>query len=116
MQYAGYAHLINQDNITALAPAISVEVRPVTRKETIGQTIAVPAKLAPAPDDRLGHVLFAIKHEGINLLKSKNDNQENTRKIQPQPLTPSSSPFLFSFRPEALPFDGCGRIAQSLYY
>ena len=67
MQYAGYAHLINQDSISAIAPAISAEVRSVTRKETIGQTIAVPAKLAPAPDDRLGHVLFAIKHEGINL-------------------------------------------------
>jgi len=67
MQYAGYAHLIHHDNISAIAPAISVEVRSVTRKETVGQTIAVPAKLAPAPDDRLGHVLFAIKHEGINL-------------------------------------------------
>ncbi|ERS81903.1 hypothetical protein Q667_19415 [Marinobacter sp. C1S70] len=67
VKYAGYAHLINQDSISAIAPAIIVEVRSVTRKETIGQTIAVPAKLVPAPDDRLGHVLFAIKHEGINL-------------------------------------------------
>src|SRR5690554_3028111 len=67
MQYAGYAHLINQDSISAIAPEISVEVRSVTRKEIIGQTIAVPAKLVPSPDDRLGHVLFAIKHEGINL-------------------------------------------------
>ncbi len=36
MQYAGYAHLINQDSISAIAPEISVEVRSVNRKETIG--------------------------------------------------------------------------------
>lgn len=67
MQYAGYAHLIDHYGITAIEPAVSVEVRSVTRKETIGQTIAIPARLAPAADDRLGHILFAIKHEGINL-------------------------------------------------
>lgn len=38
MQHAGYAHLIKQDSISAIAPAISVEVRSVTRKETIGHT------------------------------------------------------------------------------
>lgn len=36
-------------------PAI---VQSVTRIETIG---------APAPDDLLGNLLFALKHEGINL-------------------------------------------------
>lgn len=67
MQYAGYSHITSHYDITAIEPAVSVEVRSVTRKETIGQTIAVPARLVPAPDDWLGHVLFAIKHEGINL-------------------------------------------------
>lgn len=46
MQHAGYAHLIKQDSISAIAPAISVEVRSVTRKETIGQTIQRGTKQA----------------------------------------------------------------------
>src|SRR5699024_6659080 len=29
--------------------------------------LAVPLNIAPAPDDLLGHLLFALKHEGINL-------------------------------------------------
>lgn len=60
MQYAGYAHLISQDSIAAIAPAISVELRPVTRKETIGETIAVPAKLAPVPGSLKSDRLLAV--------------------------------------------------------
>jgi len=42
-------------------------VRSVTRIETIGSFTAVPASVAPAGDSLLDHVLFALKHEGINL-------------------------------------------------
>lgn len=39
----------------------------VTRKELIGARIVVPAAMAPVGDDLLEQVLFALKHEGINL-------------------------------------------------
>ncbi|GHU20712.1 hypothetical protein FACS189475_09780 [Betaproteobacteria bacterium] len=29
--------------------------------------LAVPAQSAPDPDNALGHILFALKHEGVNL-------------------------------------------------
>ncbi|UZD64058.1 Fic family protein [Marinobacter sp. AN1] len=67
MQYVGYAHLIQHRGIAALKPPVSAEVRPVARIETVDNVLAVPARLAPHPDDRMGHVLFAVKHEGINL-------------------------------------------------
>lgn len=67
MQPVGYTQLISHHGIAAIPPAVTAEVRSVTRKEWIGDTIAVPAKMAPAPEDLLGQVLFAIKHEGINL-------------------------------------------------
>jgi hypothetical protein len=67
MQQVGYTYLINHLGITATDPLVSVEVRSVTRKEVFGHRIAVPARLAPEPSDLLGHLLFAIKHEGINL-------------------------------------------------
>lgn len=67
MQYIGYAHIIHHAGIPAMQPAMVAEVRSVTRKEIIGNTIAVPAKLALENSDLLGHVLFALKHEGVNL-------------------------------------------------
>lgn len=67
MKHVGYTHLIHHAGIAAIQPAIVAEVRSVTRKEAIGSTVAVPAKLAPEPSDLLGHVLFALKHEGVNL-------------------------------------------------
>ncbi|MCC4264159.1 Fic family protein [Oceanimonas baumannii] len=67
MTFVGYAHLIRSLPIHAMEPVTTAEVRTVTRKEVIGTTLAIPARLAPDPEDILGHVLFALKHEGINL-------------------------------------------------
>lgn len=67
MNYVGYVHLLDLEGIKAIRPTFAAEVRPVTRKEWIGDTLATPASMAPSADDTLGHVLFAIKHEGINL-------------------------------------------------
>ncbi|WP_022963582.1 hypothetical protein [Halopseudomonas pelagia] len=39
----------------------------MTRIEKIGNALAVPQSLAPDAEDVLGHVLFALKHEDINL-------------------------------------------------
>lgn len=67
MQPVGYSRLLQEVAVKALPPARRAEVRTVTRKEVIGQIMAIPASMAPEPDNLLGHVLFALKHEGVDL-------------------------------------------------
>lgn len=67
MQAAGYALLNERLALSTVPLRLPAIVQPVTRLERIGQTLAVPPAIAPAPDDLLGNVLFALKHEGINL-------------------------------------------------
>lgn len=67
MHAVGYSFLIEKLGLTAVPPSCPARVKSVTRLERIGHTLAVPASIAPASDDLLGHVLFALKHEGINL-------------------------------------------------
>lgn len=42
-------------------------IKPVTRITRIGTCLAVPAAVAPAHAALFEHVLFALKHEGVNL-------------------------------------------------
>ncbi len=63
----GYAWLAEQPDLKAPMPTQYAEVRSVSRKELVGVCIAVPASMAPASDNLLEHILFALKHEGINL-------------------------------------------------
>lgn len=67
MSLAGYACLQDTLRLSAFPLRQTASVQPVTRLERIGETLAVPPGIAPASDDLLGHVLFALKHEGINL-------------------------------------------------
>lgn len=67
MTRVGYARLCELQGVNAIQPLIKAEVRSVTKKEVIGDTVAIPSSMAPDPDDVAGHVLFALKHEGINL-------------------------------------------------
>lgn len=67
MRAAGYSLLQDTLPIKAVAVNRPAIVQPVTRIGEIGRTLAVPQKLAPPEDDLLGNVLFALKHEGINL-------------------------------------------------
>ncbi|MDX5334538.1 MAG: Fic family protein [Marinobacter sp.] len=67
MTPVGYARLLQEPQVKALPRPVLAEVRAVTRKECIGQTLAVPASMAPDAGDLLGHCLFALKHEGIDL-------------------------------------------------
>ena len=67
MQPVGYCRLIEEPTVRTMPPVLRAEIRPVSRKELIGRTLAIPASMAPAADDLLGHVLFALKHEGIDL-------------------------------------------------
>lgn len=67
MNPAGYAWLQQSMRLSAFPLRRPAMVQPVTRIEQIGETLAVPPNSAPAQDDLLGHVLFALKHEGVNL-------------------------------------------------
>lgn len=67
MNLVGYAWLQASLQLSAFPVHRPAKVQPVTRIERIGETLAVPLNSAPAPDDLLGHLLFALKHEGINL-------------------------------------------------
>lgn len=67
MRHAGYALFQDRPGITALPIMRPAIVRPVTRIAEIERSLAVPPKMAPDPHDLLGNVLFALKHEGINL-------------------------------------------------
>lgn len=67
MHLAGYAWLHQHMQLSAVPLRQPAIVQPVTRLERIGHTLAVPPATAPAGDDLLGHVLFALKHEGIDL-------------------------------------------------
>lgn len=67
MRAAGYSLLLDRLQIGAVPLNRPAIVQPVTRVEEIGRTLAVPQRMAPPEDDLLGNVLFALKHEGINL-------------------------------------------------
>jgi hypothetical protein len=63
----GYAHLLQQLPLSAFAPAQPARVASVTRVTATADAILVPAHVAPTGDDPLEHVLFALKHKGIQL-------------------------------------------------
>lgn len=67
MPAVGYEHLRQHLRLSAFAPPRPALVNPVLRIDARDACIAVPAAMAPAADDLLGHVLFALKHEGTNL-------------------------------------------------
>lgn len=67
MSAVGYNLLIEQLQLSAVPLKCPAVVRAVTRIEKIGNILAVPQNLAPDVEDSLGHMLFALKHEGINL-------------------------------------------------
>ncbi|WP_434708815.1 Fic family protein [Pseudomonas sp. R1-1] len=67
MPTVGYAYLRDALKLKAFAPKRIAMIKPVTRITLIGDCLAVPAAVAPAQGSTLEHILFALKHEGINL-------------------------------------------------
>ncbi len=67
MQRVGYASLAERLELHTFPLKREARVMPTTRIHLTGDMLAVPASLAPAQDDTLGHLLFALKHEGIHL-------------------------------------------------
>ncbi|MGE8482238.1 MAG: Fic family protein [Pseudomonas sp.] len=67
MPVVGYAYLRDALNLKAFAPKRAAMIKPVTRITLIGDCLAVPQSVAPVQGSMLEHILFALKHEGVNL-------------------------------------------------
>lgn len=67
MSDLGYEWLRQNLKLTAFEVRQPARVRPVTRVMPAEGLLAVPAHVAPAAGDVIGHLLFALKHEGIHL-------------------------------------------------
>ena len=67
MPVVGYAYLRDALNLKAFAPKRAAMIKPVTRITLIGDCLAVPQSVAPIQGSMLEHILFALKHEGVNL-------------------------------------------------
>lgn len=64
----GYAYLVDAFGILALSLTTRANVSSKVNKLIPTETgLLVPPRMAPAENDMLGHLVFAVKHEGINL-------------------------------------------------
>lgn len=67
MSEAGYEFLRQNLGLRVLPARRPALIRAVTRVEQYPDHVAVPRHVAPDSDSTLEHLLFALKHEGINL-------------------------------------------------
>lgn len=67
MAYVGYELVRTALALQVFELARPAMVKPVTRIMPSVDSLGVPAAMAPRPDDLVGHLLFALKHEGVNL-------------------------------------------------
>lgn len=67
MVNAGYELVRTSLNLAAVPPTRPAIIRPVTRIEAVEGHLAVPAHVAPQSEDPLSHLLFGLKHEGVNM-------------------------------------------------
>lgn len=67
MSEVGYSKLKTQLNLSAFDPLMPARLAPVTSVTATQSALLIPAKVAPKDETLLSHLLFALKHEGINL-------------------------------------------------
>ena len=67
MQSLGYSWLCKTLGLTAFPPARPARVDPVSRVTRTPEALLVPANVAPGYSDPIAHLLFALKHEGVNM-------------------------------------------------
>ena len=67
MSAIGYEYLRVTLELSAFSVHPPALIKPVTRVERTPTWLGVPAGVAPQGDRLLDHVLFALKHEGVNL-------------------------------------------------
>lgn len=67
MAALGYEFLRQVLALSAFPAERPALLKPVTRVEQTDTFLAIPKHVAPATDDPVAHILFALKHEGTNL-------------------------------------------------
>lgn len=67
MGSVGYAYLKQQLHLSAFGPERPAALAPVTRITRTADAVLVPPHAAPGSAEPLEHLLFALKHEGIDL-------------------------------------------------
>ncbi|MDY0038526.1 MAG: Fic family protein [Zoogloea oleivorans] len=67
MGSVGYAYLKQQLHLSAFGPERAAALAPVTRITRTADAVLVPPHVAPGSAEHLEHLLFALKHEGIDL-------------------------------------------------
>lgn len=67
MGAVGYQYLHESLRLNVFAPERPAIVKPVTRVEPTDGFLAIPRNVVPQSDDPIEHILFALKHEGIDL-------------------------------------------------
>lgn len=67
MAYVGYEHVRSHLNLEVFEVRRPAMVKPVTRIMRTADSLGVPPALAPDDGDLVSHLLFALKHEGVNL-------------------------------------------------
>ena len=66
--YCGYAYLADKSNLRCLSLTTKAEMRAgVNKLIRLPGQLLVPPRMVPSADDVLGHLTFAVKHEGIDL-------------------------------------------------
>lgn len=63
----GYAFLKEKLGLTSFDPTRPALIKPTTRLARNVDHLAVPPRIAPASDDPIQHLLFALKHEDMEL-------------------------------------------------
>ncbi len=67
VRFLGYAHLQASLQLSVFELHRPARTASVTRVTPMSDALLVPAHVAPATDNPLDHILFALKHEGVNL-------------------------------------------------
>ncbi|QWE19386.1 Fic family protein [Polynucleobacter corsicus] len=63
----GYSQVKSQLDLSAFDPLVPARLASVTSVTPTQGALLIPAKVAPKDDRPLNHLLFALKHEGVNL-------------------------------------------------
>lgn len=67
MSFLGYSQLHKQMGLTTFEPAQHARLGAFTRVTKVPHGLLVPAQVANKTQTLLDHVLFALKHEGVNM-------------------------------------------------
>jgi hypothetical protein len=67
MSFVGFAQLHTQMGLTTFELATHARLGAVTRVTEVPNGLLVPAQVANKTQTLLDHVLFALKHEGVNI-------------------------------------------------